>query len=177
MIIANPIYEVVFRYLMKNERIARTLKNRAGNLNCKNWLTIELYPHCPSIMSEQSPQLLDIKENAFVGDDDMLYVIKHLLTASIDPIMRHNMNVEEEYFSVIEKRDTTILMKEKELAERNAQLKESEAQLKESEAQRKEQAILLRRSIEMFLKTGLSVEMIAQNMGMTTEQVEGILSN
>jgi hypothetical protein len=137
-----------------------------------------------SRMEKGNQQMLEIDEKTYDGDDEMMRIVTRLLAAATDAKTRHNMNVEDEYFSVIEKRDTTILMKEKELAERNAQLKESEAQLKESEAQlkeseaqRKEQAILLRRSIEMFLKTGLSVEMIAQNMGMTTEQVEGILRN
>ena len=37
--------------------------------------------------------------------------------AAADADIRHKMNVEDEYFSAIEKRDTEILLKDRKLAE------------------------------------------------------------
>jgi len=91
--------------------------------------------------SRQEPankQTLDIDEDAYAGDDDMLRIVDRLKAAANDSKMRHDMNVEDEYFSVIEDRDTEIMMKNKELAEKNAQLKEKDGQLKEKDGQLKE---------------------------------------
>ena len=57
MKVANPIYDIVFKYLLEDERIASDAK------------------------------------------------------------IRHDMNVEDEFFSVIEKRDTDLMLKDKKIAE------------------------------------------------------------
>lgn len=45
------------------------------------------------------------------------------------------MNVEDEYFSVIEKRDTTIMLKDKEIAEKSVKLEEQSVKLEEQKIQ------------------------------------------
>ena len=97
-------------------------------------------------------QVLRLDEAIYSDDNDMQRILHRLTQAAADANMRHRMDVEDEYFSVIERRDTEILMKDKQLAEKNVllaeknvelakkegQLKEKEGQLKEKDGQLKE---------------------------------------
>ena len=67
------------------------------------------------------------------------------------------MNVEDEYFSVIEKRDTTIMLKDRKIAEQTAQINEQTAQI--------------RKSVQMLYQAGMSAETIAVNLGMDLKTV------
>ena len=78
-------------------------------------------------------QVLNIDEDAYAGDADMMYMLHRLTAAAADSEMRQDMNVEDEYYQAIEDRDTAIMQREKMLKERDAQLKERDNQLKESE--------------------------------------------
>jgi len=96
--------------------------------------------------------------------------------------MRHRMNVEDEYFSIIEKRDTEILLKDQQLAEKNAQLAEKsaeltekDAQLTEKDAQLTEKNAQLRTSIQMLFKAGMSAEAIAESLGKDIEEVRQLI--
>ena len=79
MKVANPIYDIVFKYLLEDERIASDAK------------------------------------------------------------IRHDMNVEDEFFSVIEKRDTDIMLKDKKIAEQITQIAEKNSQIAEQNSQIAEQ--------------------------------------
>ena len=68
------------------------------------------------------------------------------------------MNIEEEFFSAIERRDTEILNRDYELAKQKVQLQE--------------QSNLLRKSIQLFLKSGMSDEAIAAELGISLQEVE-----
>ena len=113
--VANPIYDIVFKYMMEDERIARTIR------------------------SKDSQQMLDIDDSVYAGDAEMEHIIHRLLMAATDANMRQDMNVEDEYFSIIEKRDTEIMMRDRQLAEQNVQLAEQNVQLAEQNARLAEQ--------------------------------------
>ena len=106
--------------------------------------------------------------------------------AAADAQVRHSMNVEDEYFSAIERRDTELMLKDKQLAEKtvllaekdgllaekdgqlaekdgqlaekDGQLAEKDEQLAEKDGQLRE---LLRSSVLTLHKAGLSPETIA----------------
>ena len=83
MIVANPIYDIVFKYLMEDERIARITK--------------------------RTQQMLDLDDDLYPEDDvEMQRIVRRLLMAASDPDMRMDMNVEDEYYSIIEKQDTDL---------------------------------------------------------------------
>ena len=86
--IANPIYDSVFKYLMEDERIAKTLIS-----------------------------------------------------------VRQDMNVEDEFFSAIENRDTALMQKDKTIAEQG-----------ETIAEQKEQ---IRSMVKAMSDNGMSIEMIS----------------
>ena len=90
-------------------------------------------------------QVLRLDDTVYLEDSDMQRILHRLTQAAADANMRHRMDVEDEYFSVIEKRDTEIMIKDKQLAEKavqlaekNVQLAEKDGQLKEKEGQLKE---------------------------------------
>ena len=68
--------------------------------------------------------ILNIDESIYEGDDEMMYVLRRLKEAASDNKLRHDMNVKDEYFSVIEHRDTEILMRDKVFAKQNTQIAE-----------------------------------------------------
>ena len=150
-------------------------------------------------------QVLRLDDSVYSGDNDMQRILYRLTQAAADADMRHRMDVEDEYFSVIERRDTEILMKDKQLAEKNVllaeknvelakkdgqlkekdgqlkekegQLKEKDGQLKEKEGQLKEQQEMLRTSLHLFLQSGLSVEDIATKLGKSADELQLLINN
>ena len=121
--IANPIYDVVFKYLMEDDR-----------------------------------KVLNIDDSKYAGDSDMEHIVHRLLKAATNAKVRQDMNIEEEIFSAIERRDTEILNRDYELAKQKVQLQE--------------QSNLLRKSIQLFLKSGMSDEAIAAELGISLQEVE-----
>ena len=152
---------------------------------------------------EMDEHILRLDEQVYSDDRDMERIIHRLTMAAADADMRHRMNVEDEYFSIIEKRDTEILLKDQQLAEKNAQLAEKsvelteknaqltekdaelteknaqltekDAQLTEKDAQLTEQKAMLRTSIQMLVKAGMSAEDIAESLGKDIEEVRQLM--
>ena len=87
--------------------------------------------------------LLNYDDSSYGDDDDMRPILHRLLMAASDADTRQDMNVEDEYYSIIEKRDTDIMVKDKRIAEQNAMLKQQSAQLEEQSAQLEEQSAQL----------------------------------
>ena len=133
-------------------------------------------------MDGRNKHVLNIDEKLYVGDDDMMHIVHRLLEAASNAQMRHEMNVEDEYFSAIEKRDTTILLKDRKIAEQTATIKEQVDTIKEQGDTIKEQGDtikeqqnMLRSSILMLLDAGLSPELIAANLNVDLETVKSFL--
>ena len=129
---------------------------------------------------------ITVDESLYQNNDDMMYILHRLLEASSNAKLRHDMNVEDEYFSAIEKRDTEILMRDKKLAEQKTQLDEQKTQLDEQKTQLDEQKTqldeqktqldeqkkLVVTSVKMLLNAGMAEDVICQNLKVTKEFVE-----
>ena len=154
--IANPIYDIVFKYLMED-------------------------------------------------DADMKHIVHRLLMASTDADVRQDMNVEDEYFAAIEKRDTEIMLRDRKLAEQQVQLSEQQVQLNEQQVQLSEQQVqlseqqvqlseqqvqlseqqvqlseqqkLLGYSIQIMQDNGLSLEAISAKLGKSVEELKELLQH
>ena len=74
-------------------------------------------------------KLIRVDEEQFEGDNDMEYMIRRLQSAASDPDMRHQMDVEDEFFTEIEGRDTALMESKKKLKEVNAKLDTANAKL------------------------------------------------
>lgn len=77
---------------------------------------------------KDAPHLLCLDESAYADSSDMNYIV-HRLTAVANPQMRQNMNVEDEYYSAIEDRDTAIMSRDKKIKEQDGKIKEQREQL------------------------------------------------
>lgn len=109
--------------------------------------------------NSDNQHVLNLNDSYYAEDDiEMQRILRRLLIAAADADMRMDMNVEDEYFSIIESRDTDIMMKKRELAESEAKLKEINK--------------ALQKSIDLLKKAGLSPEEIAKSLGIGIENVK-----
>ena len=113
--------------------------------------------------------VLNVNDTPFDDDDDMQYLLRRLLMAAANAQLRQEMNVEDEYFKALENRDTALMMKDKKLAEQAEQLEQNKAELEQNKAQLRTMALLLSNS-------GMSVEEIANSVGMPQDQVKLLLN-
>ena len=112
-------------------------------------------------------QVLNIDEDAYRGDAEMEHILHRLLAAASDSKLRQDMNVEDEYFSAIETRDTAIMKRDQRIAEQDAQLEEQSAQLEEQRA-----ALLI--SAKAMKTAGIPVEQIAEMTKLPIEQIASL---
>ena len=112
---ANPIYDAGLMYLMEDNRIAKTVLSA-------------LLQH-QTYKDGRNRQVLRIDDAIYKGDAEMERILHRLLAAASDSKLRQDMNVEDEYFSAIESRDTAIMKRDQKIAEQDAQLEEQRASL------------------------------------------------
>ena len=131
-------------------------------------------------------QVLYIDESVYADDADMLYVIHRLTAAAADSEMRLDMNVEDEYYSAIEDRDTAIMQREEQLKALGGQLKTLGGQLKAQDDQLKAQDDQLKAQddqlkaqnnamcsmIKVMMQQGLTMESIASMTGLPLDKVK-----
>ena len=160
-----------------------------GNLNNRLETVLNVFDQT---RKDSNPQTITVDETLYDGNEDMMYILHRLREASSDTKLRHDMNVEDEYFSAIEKRDTEILMRDKKLAEQKTQLDEQKSQLDEQKSQLDEQKSqldeqksqldeqksqldeqkrIIATSVKMLLSAGMPEEVICQNLNVSMDFV------
>ena len=117
-------------------------------------------------------QVLKIDDSVYDGDTEMQHILHRLLAAASDSKLRQDMNVEDEYFSAIETRDTAIMKRDQRIAEQSAQLEEQSAQLEEQSAQLEEQRAALLVSAKAMKSAGIPFEQIATITKITIEEIK-----
>ena len=127
-------------------------------------------------------QVLNIDADTYRGDVEMEHILHRLLVAASDAKLRQDMNVEDEYFSAIETRDTAIMRRDQRIAEQSAQLEEQSAQLEEQSAQLEEQSAQLEEqraallvSAKAMKRAGIPVEQIAEMTRLSVEEISGMV--
>ena len=79
---------------------------------------------------EENHQALKIDDEMFEEDDEVKQVLTRLLCAASDTEIRMPMNIEEKFCSVLEKRETEILVARNRISQQNQQLAQQQQQLK-----------------------------------------------
>lgn len=125
-----------------------------GHINNRLDMVLSIFDQ--SRRDEEDKRILRIDNKLYENDADMEHILHRLTMAAADADMRRKMNVEEEYFSAIEKRDTEILMREKQLAEKDS---------------------MLRATIKMLLDAGKSLEEISTALGKDLDMVKKLSAN
>ena len=127
--------------------------------------------------------VLNVNDTPFDDDDDMQYLLRRLLMAAANAQLRQEMNVEDEYFKALEDRDTALMMKDKKLAEQaeqleqnKAELEQNKAELEQNKAELEQNKAQLRTMALLLSNSGMSVEEIANSVGMPQDQVKLLLN-
>lgn len=127
-------------------------------------------------------QMLNIDEDNYEDDTDMMYILRRLLAAASDAKLRQDMNVEDEYFTAIENRDTAIMNRDKKIAEQDQyiaeqsnQIAEKDNQLAEKNNLLAEQMKTLKSTIQGLASRGMSLSDIAVVMGKSEEDIKLII--
>ena len=151
-----------------------------GQINNRLDKVLSIFDQTHMDGGNQHKLLLD--DRLYQDDNEMQHILHRLQKAAVDSNMRMEMNVEDEYYSAIEKRDTEILMRDRMLAEQKAQLTEQKAQLKEQKAQLKEQkaqlaaqSAMLRNTVKLLSDTGLSNDVIAKKLNINPKEIGKLL--
>ena len=105
-------------------------------------------------------KVIKVDDKQFEGDNDMEYIVRRLQSAAADPDMRYQMNAEDEFFKVLEEKDTQI-MQLNALLEKDGQLKEKDE--------------MLRKMIKGMLENGMSLDAIAGMLNKTVDEVKQIM--
>ena len=133
-------------------------------------------------------QVLKINDDAFEDDLEMKHILHRLLTAACDAKLRQDMNVEDEYFSAIENRDTAIMMRDKKIAQQDARIEEQSNRIEEQsnrieeqsnrieeQSNRiEEQSKALRDSAKALKDSGMPYDQIAVITGLTLDVIAGL---
>jgi len=98
-----------------------------GQIN--NRLDMVLSVFDQSRKDKDDEQVLRLDEKLYSDDREMERIVHRLTMAAADAEMRHRMDVEDEYFSIIEKRDTDIMIKDKQIAEKNVEIAEKNVEI------------------------------------------------
>lgn len=117
-----------------------------------------------SKMSGNNRQVLTIDDSLYKGDAEMMHIVHRLLSAASDAELRQTMNVEDEYYSAIENRDTAIMKCNEEIAKQGKIIDEQSNQII---AQKKN----LLFSAKMMKDAGIPDAAIASATGLTVEEV------
>ena len=90
MIVANPIYDIVFKYLMEDERIARTI------LSDKYYKTLNLFHQMYQIDNDKHE--LTQFESIYSNDDDLFYILNFLESVNNSDIKKEMLKEDEYVF-------------------------------------------------------------------------------
>ena len=105
--------------------------------------------------------VLELDEDKYAGDADMRYMLRRLTAASCNAEIRQNMNVEDEFYSAIENRDTAIMQLQQKTKEQRNRLAEQEQ--------------MLRAMVNNLVQQGLTVSAIAKMIGRDEDFVKALL--
>ena len=148
-----------------------------------------------SLKDGKGSHTIDIDADTYGEDADMQPIIRRLEEAAADGEVRRRMDVEDEFFSVLKSRDTEIMMKDMQLAEKTVAIKEAEEQrvhADEQRAQAEEQRVraeeqrvqaeqraerIMRNSVIAFLQKGISAEDISAMLDIDIATVKQIASD
>ena len=133
---------------------------------------------------------INLDESKYKGDEEMMRIINRLTAATVTADVRAEMQVEDEFFSAIEERDTALMLRDKKIAEKDGQLAEKDEQLKEKDGQlaEKEGQLAekdgqlaekdgqLKTMTQILSNSGMSIQQIAEAVGMSQDQVNLLLN-
>ena len=120
---------------------------------------------------KDDPHLLCLDESKYADSSDMNYIVHRLTAAASNPQMRQNMNVEDEYYSAIEDRDTAIMSRDKKIKEQDGKIKEQDGKIKEQREQLNQQSEQLNQQSEQLNQQSEQLNQQSEQLSKKTEQL------
>lgn len=117
--------------------------------------------------NKDDKKTLLIDEDEYANDEEMRYIVHRLTAAAANAQMRQDMNVEDEYYSVIEKRDTALLKAQKAIEEKDKTIEAKDKTIEETQSR-------LRSMAQGMKAAGMPIETIAQMAQMTVDEVKAL---
>ncbi len=84
-------------------------------------------------------QVINLDENAYSDDIEIRRIFERLKSAATDAKVRQDMNVEEEFFTAIENRDTAIMMRDQRIAEQDTKIAQQDTKIAQQDTKIAEQ--------------------------------------
>lgn len=146
--------------------------------------------------TEESQQIINLEENLYKDDPEMMQIIHRLSLATMSAEVRQEMNDEDEFFAVIEARDTQVMKQKKIISEQQDMITEQQGKITEqqdriteqqdriteqqdriTEQQDRitEQNAQIKAMAQAMLKNGVSIDIIAQTINKSIEEVKAML--
>ena len=110
-----------------------------------------------------STQLINLDEESYEGDEEMMHIIHRLTAATVTAEVRAEMLVEDEFFSAIENRDTELMEKKRLLAQKDDVIAKKDDIIAE-----KDQKIL--HMAKLMINSGIDLTTIMQATSLSEEQ-------
>lgn len=129
-------------------------------------------------VDEFDPHILSLDEKEYEGDDNMEYIVHRLTQAAADSEMRQNMNVEDEYYSAIENRDTAIMNRDKAIKNRDKRIREQNATIFEQNTKISEQSNKISEQSNKISEQSSQIRSLAlalKEKGMPLEQISNLI--
>ena len=123
---------------------------------------------------KDDPHLLCLDESVYADNNDMNYIVHRLTAAASNPQMRQNMNVEDEYYSAIEDRDTAIMSRDKKIKEQDGKIKEQDGKIKEQREQLNQQSEQLNQQSEQLNQQSEQLSKKTEQLNKKTEQLSNL---
>ena len=123
--------------------------------------------------AKDDPHLLCLDESVYADSSDMSYIVHRLTAAASNPQMRQNMNVEDEFYSAIEDRDTAIMNRDKKIKEQNGKIKEQNGKIKEQRERLNAQTEQLNKQTE---RLNAQTEQLNEQTERLNEQTEQLVN-
>ena len=158
---------------LTHESIIVQIPRLHGQINNRLDMVLSIFDQ--TYKDADNDHTLRLDEHLYEDDVDMERILHRLTKAAADADMRHLMNVEDEYFSAIEKRDTEILTRDKQLAEQKVALAEQKEEISQQKEELKHKDDMLRNSIKLMLQNGMPLETIADSLGKSVEELTRML--
>ena len=146
--------------------------------------------------TEESQQIINLEENLYKDDPEMMQIIHRLSLATMSAEVRQEMNDEDEFFAVIEARDTQVMKQKKIISEQQDKITEQQGKITEQQGKITEQQdriteqqdriteqqdriteqnAQIKAMAQAMLKNGVSIDIIAQTINKSIEEVKAML--
>ena len=128
-----------------------------------------------SYRDASNQQLLCLDPKAYEGDNDMMYILRRLSMAAMSAEVRQEMNDEDEFYSLLEARETQLMKQNQIISDQKAQISDQKAQISDQKAQISDQKARIKAMAQAMVKAGMTMDAIAKTINCSVQEVEQLM--